>query len=306
MHPRRGHDSKLIEVNGHFIGVDLGRDFTTEHECGIGPLKALFGGYSTRKDPHNGFHLSDFESWKATRDERRARFLGLGRFFADPPPPPTGLARRKITRVPEAPVFMATWFVPLLQSEKTYGLAAYRNSDSLRVLHRFAEKYPDRDLVTAWSDESFVVIGRSDATRERLTDLASAIVNLNVVIGSVNSRYDRDAAIKTSGGLCLLIADRVPSIIVEDWRRGDEESFNSERLLDETGIKDFLAQHDKRFYALTRYHASDDGVWRAWLNPCEQHLYDAGWYTIDELRAWAKDEGPVVKGVLSKPRRKRA
>ena len=50
-----------------------------------------------------------------------------------------------------------------------------------------------------------------------------------------------------------------------------------------------------------------DGDWddtkqdvRFWLNPAEQHTYKSGWFTVEELKQWAKGEGPIlnVTGVV--------
>ena len=37
-----------------------------------------------------------------------------------------------------------------------------------------------------------------------------------------------------------------------------------------------------------------DGQIRFWLNPADQVRYQAGWYTIDELLLWSRDQGPVL------------
>ena len=37
-----------------------------------------------------------------------------------------------------------------------------------------------------------------------------------------------------------------------------------------------------------------------WLNPQEQQIYDANWYTVEQLDQWAKGEGPVIKTKVEK------
>lgn len=34
---------------------------------------------------------------------------------------------------------------------------------------------------------------------------------------------------------------------------------------------------------------------RIWLNPSDQDIYESGWYTVEELEAWARGEGPVIE-----------
>lgn len=36
-----------------------------------------------------------------------------------------------------------------------------------------------------------------------------------------------------------------------------------------------------------------------WLNPMNQKKYNHGWFTIEELQQWAKDNGPIVKNISS-------
>ena len=62
-----------------------------------------------------------------------------------------------------------------------------------------------------------------------------------------------------------------------------------------TGIEEVLKAAGKKWYALSP-------GWRDkrkqhvdfFLNPCEQERYDFGWFTVEELRQWARDEGPVL------------
>ena len=37
-----------------------------------------------------------------------------------------------------------------------------------------------------------------------------------------------------------------------------------------------------------------DGEIRFWLNPTDQENYRSGWFSIDDLIAWAHDTGPIV------------
>lgn len=38
-----------------------------------------------------------------------------------------------------------------------------------------------------------------------------------------------------------------------------------------------------------------NGKLMIWLNPQEQEKYEAGLFTVDDLKLWAKDQGPVMK-----------
>lgn len=60
-------------------------------------------------------------------------------------------------------------------------------------------------------------------------------------------------------------------------------------------VKKFLEKKKKGWFFLGNPQKFDDGIWRFWLNPWDQHIYEAGWYTLEELKQWGKDKGPVIK-----------
>lgn len=58
-------------------------------------------------------------------------------------------------------------------------------------------------------------------------------------------------------------------------------------------VKSTLHDQGKEWHSLERWQWMDGGI-KFWLNPSEQDLYRPGWYTIDDLIAWAHDTGPVM------------
>lgn len=67
-------------------------------------------------------------------------------------------------------------------------------------------------------------------------------------------------------------------------------------LLEE--VKSTLHDQGKEWYSLERWQWMEGGI-KFWLNPSDQDMYRPGWYTIDELIAWAHDTGPVLLEDLS-------
>lgn len=68
---------------------------------------------------------------------------------------------------------------------------------------------------------------------------------------------------------------------------------HQEKLLEK--VKKVLKKKKKDWYFLGSPRKNEEGVWRFWLNPSQQHIYEAGWFTLEELKQWANDEGPVIK-----------
>jgi len=63
------------------------------------------------------------------------------------------------------------------------------------------------------------------------------------------------------------------------------------RLLDE--VKATLRDQRKDWHSLERWQWMEGEI-RFWLNPVDQDLYKTGWFSIDELIAWAHDHGAVM------------
>jgi hypothetical protein len=58
-------------------------------------------------------------------------------------------------------------------------------------------------------------------------------------------------------------------------------------------VKAALRDQGKEWYSLERWQWMDGEI-KFWLNPNEQDIYHAGWYSIDELIAWTHDTGPIM------------
>src|SRR5579859_4932643 len=70
------------------------------------------------------------------------------------------------------------------------------------------------------------------------------------------------------------------------------------RLLDE--VKLILSDQGKEWHSLERWQWMEGQV-RFWLNPTNHELYRTGWFSIDELIAWSRDNGPIVLELEEEP-----
>ncbi len=62
-------------------------------------------------------------------------------------------------------------------------------------------------------------------------------------------------------------------------------------------VKAILKRSGKEWFSLDRVEdCGKDGV-RVWLNPYEQQIHDWGWFTLQDLRDWAHNKGPIMKRV---------
>ena len=63
------------------------------------------------------------------------------------------------------------------------------------------------------------------------------------------------------------------------------------QLLDE--VKKTLTDQGKEWKSLERWQWMDGEI-RFCLNPNEQDIYRAGWFSIDDLIAWTHEYGPIM------------
>jgi hypothetical protein len=63
------------------------------------------------------------------------------------------------------------------------------------------------------------------------------------------------------------------------------------RLFEE--VKQTLTDQGKEWRSLERWQWVEGEI-RFWLNPNDQANYQSGWFSIDDLIAWAHNSGPVV------------
>lgn len=62
-------------------------------------------------------------------------------------------------------------------------------------------------------------------------------------------------------------------------------------LLDE--VKATLGDQGKEWHSLERWQYMDGEI-RFWLNPKDHDQYNTGWFSIDDLVAWARNSGQVM------------
>jgi len=54
-----------------------------------------------------------------------------------------------------------------------------------------------------------------------------------------------------------------------------------------------LPKPDGSWTYMPKASTRKDGTKQVWLNPAHQDLWSAGWYTAEDLRGWARGEGPI-------------
>lgn len=273
---RSYHEVGFVGHDGNTIGVCLGFNFCSEHEEGIRDLKK---------------HLD------IRADERTA--FGFVK-------PLLGLESRKVNYVDERSLIWHSpkkneaylIFIPLegrlLATDSPERFMKIVNSVIEHDLKFFGS---DEEIVAAWDSRSFGIHVKGQEAVENLHSLYEAFLKKDVAF--VSLRHNNPFS---NNGLCLMQYSKFPKNVAEKLKEADQDRLNLLKTVKKSGIEQILRDNGKGWYALSPIWVADfhdrkntkfDVMF--WLNPMEQHRHQCGWYSIEELKLWARDRGPVMK-----------
>jgi len=150
---------------------------------------------------------------------------------------------------------------------------------------------PDPEEISgAWNEREFVIVV-NNSYQDFLRQL-------------YDSFRKKDVAVWVGGGnvfggqaLAITIASLIPAQQAQQLGNIIRNNAKLELATRKSKIRDVLKQAGKGYYALSpawRDQVEGGGL-MFFLNPMNQKKYDHGWFSIEELQAWCRDEGPIVK-----------
>lgn len=260
------------------IGVNLGADYYAEHEFGIDGLKVTFG------IPQKIDYAAEYQ--KSAAKHLVKKYI----------PPVFGINRRSITTCRSEAGDSIHFFSFTQDKKRCYALISGdypKNFESISDVKAYYKSYlpylsADNELACAWDENQFAVV---------------AHVELKTLLKKLyDSFFKNDIAIYMSGGhvfknagLCVCVRSEIPEKYINLMRESDEAEYNVCMAAYSTGIYDILEKAGKTYYALVP-NWTDDSKTKIhfFLNPIHQQKYNFGWFTVNELKDWANDCGPVV------------
>jgi hypothetical protein len=292
---RRGHDQGwLLDENGRTVGINLGADFTAEHEWGIKGIQRAWGisadktvfGIARRTITTIPGLVDTFD-----RESPKAASLGYREW---------GLKRR--TSPPEAALIFARYGAEkYLQQLSGEGGKVNPHSicevqlPSLKYCRKGEEESVYNTISTAWDEGSFGVHVRGLGNVNRLREVWEAIQRKDLGIWTGGGHVFQRA------GLVLGIISRCPASGLEMMRAADRDRDKLEKASALIGLDKELTAKGKKWFALSpRWVKTDDDKNKTefpvqyWLNPYEQDKYNHGWFTVEQLREWGDNKGPVM------------
>lgn len=254
---------------GEVVGLNLGADYCAEHEFGIKQLKTILG----------------------VQDQN-----------------PQGISSRKITQTPQENIYILDE-VRKKKTGKTMLIVEGRYTietinQSLKNLPSDFKPYAPRgqqpDLLTAWGEGGLCVVASKEEDKQNLRLIIQALKNQDLAM------WLGGGGVFQNAGLVLAIISKVDETQKKTMADADEEALKLKLADEATGIKQQLSEARKGFYALSpawseSIKRTKDGEIKTaypviyFLNPYEQNQYNSGWYTVEQLQAWTRGEGPIVK-----------
>lgn len=287
----------LIVIDGKFIGISLGYDFTSEHEWGIKGIRRDCG---------------ILEATKKTM----------------------GVACRSITICPNIKfiegvnndVKHAVMFtdyswntnskVHIPQDLDGYVEKLKWDDDYHKKISEKKKEIVNKkdSIITAWDSDGFGVAVYGDKETEYLSELHQAFKDVNVTIAVTNLRASNPFA---GSALCLLITDRIPKETTDQMYLADKEFFDREDYEEKIGMKKIIKKYgNKNGYRGDKYFCACSPKWidytdeenreevKAQMNTKYDITYwvnysdddsNFGHYSVEEIREWMKGKKKLTE-----------
>lgn len=252
---RRAYNNEVIKKNGKIVGINLGADFTSEHEWGIDGIKRSFG----------------IDSKKIGIDGRSINTV------------PETLYRQEVK------IHNKKYYVLILLR---YALGSWYCPDRTQLIDKDIQSFElnpnDKGISTAWDESSFGILV-DENNKNVVEDLYEAFKNKDIVIGVSPS------GVFQNGGLKILVKSEIEKEVVNSIKESDLDAIRLKEAAEKTGIHKILEKAGKKYFALSpRWKDDTKKEVIFWLNPYEQNIHNFGWFGVEELKQWAEDKGVVM------------
>jgi hypothetical protein len=215
----------------------------------------------------------------------------LDRFGIPGKPRAIGVNKRRVTVIPEG----LTWVKMgvregiLLPTAFDVWYAGNQKADIGMIYWKslyLAEAKPG--LAAAWDKDSFLVTSTSHKDIKALKEVYHAFMAMDAAVTLLSP------TVYVGNNLSLIIISRMSKDTIDLWKSYDLEERSLNSYMRRSRIEKLLLRHKKAYFSL-RPRRKKDGSVEFWLNPFQQSLYGSGYYTLQDLRAWARDKGKVIK-----------
>jgi len=285
---RTGGSSKPDWVlhEGELVGLQMGADFTSEHEWGIKSLS---------------MDLGIIDIYKA----ERTKVFGAERYRVKDIRDCLWFYRTKTTNesvlLYDCGIHFGSWLKD--QEEKLPGsLNKIVDRYNISIFKPFRDEKPGT-IATAWDGNSFGIHVKGKKESDYLEKIKQALLDNNAIV------YLGEPPLPafSNSSLNIMILSEIPQEGLDHMKDCDKTTYNLKKDAEKTGIAKKLDKAGKKYFALRprrgllKSRVSHGEVPPSkynimfCLNPMDQHINNSGWFTVEELQQWIKNEGPVVK-----------
>lgn len=270
---RRGIDGQVWrDGDGKVIAVNLGSDFTAEHEWGIAGIHRKLG-----------ITGPDAIDEKMSSIDKIKEFFGLKKYRV-------GIETRTQTLDPIIIHNLDTDGVKKRGMKTMWGIGivdAWRAQYPIKW-DDFVDYIRDtEELIGHWDENDFLFMCPDRGVVEEIHE---ALKRRDITVWLGGSQAFRN------GGLIIAISSRLPADVRDHFAVSDMDHISLKKAAFDTGVHAKLRAARKEYYALSP-RWSDDSKKEVvfWLNPRDQHNNNFGWYNSKELEQWTRGEGPIPK-----------
>lgn len=252
---RHANNAEVMKVDDKLVGFNLGSDYCAEHEWGIKGI------------------LNEF---KVNTDK-------------------IGIDGRMVTVVPESLVYTDITY----EKVRCYLLVLvpyHYQEDDLKITKNdlkrwelYTYRFEEKGITTAWDEKSFAIFV-TDRYKNELKELYEAFLNLDVAVGVTPPEIFKNS------GLKFCIKSRLAEETIQSIRDADLDYIALQEAAEKTNIKKILEKAGKKYFALSPCWKDENKKEVIfWLNPHYQNIDNFGWFTVEDLKDWAKGKGKIPK-----------
>jgi hypothetical protein len=200
-----------------------------------------------------------------------------------------GVNRRRVRQVPKSLLWAKRGIREGILLPDRFTAAYEKDVQSFywRILHLSKA----RRLKAAWDENSFIITSDQKADIRLLREVYDAIRKKDAAVGIFSPHRNPFGG----AGLGLVVVSRTDAGTLKHWRDTDQEQRLLQKAKKDSGIGAMLSKAGKKYFALSPRFDNKDGSIVYWLNPFDDDKARAGWYSLQDLKDWAKGKGRVVQ-----------
>ena len=258
------HDTQFVKnTDNNVVGINLGYDYTAEHEWGTKELKQLLGIWNG--DPKTETNVMGFDRHVVTKPD----------------------SIRRVT--------VKDWVFITTYSKPSWSSSTETDEEYFKKLFGYSMQSTNKEVISAWDSKNFVFGSKDTKAMDTLYTAFKEKRMLNAVVGTDNP-FGRS-------GLYFGIYDYLTREDEKDVIKHQTNFTNMWKKIRDTKIEERLIEAGKKYYDLSPRIVTDNKAFKSsklpdikfWLNPMYQTNNNYGWYTIEDLEEWIDDKGKIPK-----------